>query len=141
MMTTSTATTTATAAQLDAFKYAQKLGWSHFTPLEAVTTSSAARLITHARIRAGLRVLDVACGTGVVAITAARAGARATGLDLTPGLLARARDNARLAEVEVDWHEGDVEQLPFGDAEFDVVVSQYGHMFAPRPEHVAVLAD
>src|SRR5262245_36269172 len=129
-----TTTTTATTAQLDAFKQAQRQGWIHFTPLEAITTSSAARLVAHARIRPGHHVLDVACGTGVVAITAARAGARVTALDLTPELLARARENARVAEVQVDWHEGDVEQLPFPDASFDVVVSQYGHMFAPRPE-------
>jgi SAM-dependent methyltransferase len=81
-----------------------------------------------------MRVLDVACGTGVVAITAARGGAKVTALDLTPELLAVARANARLAGVDIDWHEGDVEQLPFDAAAFDVVVSQYGHMFAPRPD-------
>src|SRR5438477_2758816 len=118
----------------EGFKKVQKEGWAHFAPLEMMTTGPAARLLKHAGIHAGQRVLDVACGTGVVAITAARAGARVTGLDLTPELLARARDNARVAEVEIDWHEGDVEQLPFGDAAFDVVVSQYGHMFAPRPD-------
>jgi SAM-dependent methyltransferase len=127
-------TTTATSVQLDAFKQAQKQSWVYFAPLEAITTASAARLVNHARIRAGQRVLDVACGTGVVAITAARTGAQVTALDLTPELLVRARDNARVAEVDVEWHEGDVEQLPFADAAFDVVVSQYGHMFAPRPE-------
>ena len=79
-------------------------------------------------------VLDVGCGTGVVAVTAARAGARVMGLDLTPELLERARENAQIAEVDIQWHEGDVEQMPFEDAAFDVVVSQYGHMFAPRPD-------
>jgi SAM-dependent methyltransferase len=49
-------------------------------------------------------------------------------------LLAVARDNARTADVQVDWHEGDVESLPFDASAFDVVVSQFGHMFAPRPE-------
>src|SRR5262249_22983460 len=83
---------------------------------------------------AGQRVLDVACGTGVVAITAARAGARVSALDLTPQLLERARENAQLAAVEIDWREGDAEQLPFDDTLFDVVVSQFGHMFAPRPD-------
>ncbi len=116
------------------FKEAQKQGWAHFAPLEAVTTPEAARLVKHARVRAGHRVLDVACGTGVVAITAARLGARVTGLDLTPELLERARENAGIAGVDIDWHEGDAEQLPFGDAAFDVVLSQFGHMFAPRPE-------
>jgi SAM-dependent methyltransferase len=79
-------------------------------------------------------VLDVACGTGVVSVTAARLGARVTGLDLTPELLERARENARIAGVEIDWHEGDVEKLPFGDATFDFVLSEFGHIFAPRPE-------
>src|SRR5205814_10076032 len=45
-----------------------------------------------------------------------------------------ARENANIAKVEVKWHEGDVENLPFDDSSFDVVVSQFGHMFAPRPE-------
>jgi SAM-dependent methyltransferase len=119
---------------LDQFKAAQKAGWAHFAPLQAFTTIAAARLFKHARITAGQRVLDVACGTGVVAVTAARSGARVTGLDLTPELLAVARDNGRIAGVEIDWHEGDVEALPFDAATFDVVVSQFGHMFAPRPE-------
>lgn len=116
------------------FKENQKQGWAHFTPLETFTTPSAARLTRHARIAAGQRVLDVACGTGVVAITAARAGATVSALDLTPQLLEHARENAKLAGVEIDWREGDAEQLPFGDRAFDVVLSQYGHMFAPRPE-------
>jgi SAM-dependent methyltransferase len=119
---------------LDQFKAAQKAGWAHFAPLQAFTTIAAAQLVKHARIASGQRVLDVACGTGVVAITAARAGARVTGLDLTPELLAVARDNARTAAVDIDWHEGDVEALPFPDAGFDVVVSQFGHMFGPRPD-------
>ena len=116
------------------FKEDQKQGWSRFAPLEALTTPAAARLVKHAGVGAGQRVLDVACGTGPVAITAARLGAHATGLDLTPELLERARENAGIADVDIDWHEGDVEQLPFPDAVFDVVLSQFGHMFAPRPE-------
>ena len=119
---------------LDRFKAAQRAGWAHFAPLQAMTTEPAARLVKFAGIKPGQRVLDVACGTGVVAVTAARAGAQVTGLDLTPELIAVARENARLAAVSVDWHEGDVEKLPFDAESFDVVVSQYGHMFAPRPE-------
>jgi SAM-dependent methyltransferase len=79
-------------------------------------------------------VLDVGCGTGVVAITAARLGARVTGVDLTPQLLTRARENAGVGLVEVEWREADVEELPFGDEQFDVVLSQFAHMFAPRPD-------
>ncbi len=81
-----------------------------------------------------MKVLDVASETGVVAITVARAGAMVTALDLTPQLLERAKGNARIAQVQVEWHEGDVEQLPFPDAELDAVLSQFGHIFPPRPE-------
>jgi SAM-dependent methyltransferase len=118
----------------EAFKAAQKLGWAHFAPLEVFTTSVAAQLVKHAKVRAGQRALDVGCGTGVVAVTAARLGARVTGLDLTPALLERARENSQIAGVGIDWREGDVENLPFDDGAFDVVLSQFGHIFAPRPE-------
>ncbi len=121
----------------DSFKAAQKLGWAYFAPLAELTTPPAAQLVKHARMRAGVRVLDVACGTGVVAVTAARQGGRVTGLDLTPALLERARENSRIAGVEVDWREGDVERLPFDDSSFDVVLSQFGHIFAPRPDVAA----
>src|SRR5467141_3990924 len=116
------------------FKETQKQGWAHFAPLESVTTPTAARLVKFADVQSGQRVLDVACGTGVVAITAARIGANVTGLDLTPELLERARENSRTAGVEIEWREGDVENIPFDDAVFDAVVSHTGHMFAPRPD-------
>jgi SAM-dependent methyltransferase len=79
-------------------------------------------------------MLDVGCGTGVVALTAARLGIDATGVDPTPKLLERARENAELMGVAVEWREGEAEALPFAAGEFDAVVSQFGHMFAPRPE-------
>jgi SAM-dependent methyltransferase len=118
----------------ESFKAAQKQIWPSFAPYEVHTTPTAARLVHRAGVQPGQRVLDVACGTGVVSVTAARLGARVTGLDLTPELLERARDNARIAGVEIEFHEGDVEKLPFGNAAFDVVLSQFGHIFAPRPE-------
>jgi SAM-dependent methyltransferase len=118
----------------DAFKHLQKQGWAYFAPLEMVTTPAAAKLVKFARVAAGRLVLDVCCGTGVVAVTAARKGAHVTGIDFTPELLARAHENSRVAKVTIDWQEGDVEALPFPDNTFDVVLSQFGHMFAPRPE-------
>ncbi|PYM57340.1 MAG: SAM-dependent methyltransferase [Candidatus Rokuibacteriota bacterium] len=116
------------------FKAAQRQAWASFTPFELATSVTAPRLVAFAGVQAGQRVLDVGCGTGVVAITARRRGAQVTGLDLTPELLQRARQNAALAQADVEWHEGDAESLPFGDGAFDVVLSQFGHMFAPRPE-------
>lgn len=116
------------------FKQAQRESWTRFAPIEAITTPAAARLVRYARVGPGVRLLDVGCGTGVVAITSACLGAHVTGLDLTPELLERARENAEVSHVEIEFHEGDVEQLPFGDAEFDMVLSQFAHIFAPRPE-------
>jgi SAM-dependent methyltransferase len=120
--------------KFDSFKAAQKEGWAHFAPYEAHTTPCAAMLVKRAGLRAGQSMLDVACGTGVVSVTAARLGARVTGLDLTPELLERARENALIARLEINWREGDVEKLPFADSSFDVVLSQFGHIFAPQPE-------
>ena len=117
-------------------KQLQKEGWAHFGPLEIMTTPAAARLVRHAAVGSGARVLDVGCGTGVVAITAARLGAHVTGVDLTPKLLERARESSAIAAVVVDWHEGDAEDLPFRDEHFEIVVSQFAHMFAPRPDVV-----
>lgn len=119
---------------LATFKEGQRQAWSVFAPFEMLTGTAAPRLLAHARVAPGAQLLDVGCGTGVVALTAARAGARATGLDLTPELIERARQNASLMKLEVQWKVGDAEQLPFEDAAFDVVVSQFGHMFAPRPD-------
>jgi len=116
------------------FKAAQRAGWAHFGPLAVFTTQCAARLVRFARVKAGKRLLDVGSGTGVVAVTAARLGAAVTGSDLTPELLEQARENAVIAGVDVEWREADVESLPFDDAQFDVVTSQFGHMFAPRPD-------
>src|SRR5579863_1703790 len=118
----------------EAFKTAQKQGWAHFAPLEMVTMMPAAQLVKFSGVKPGQQVLDVACGTGVVSVTAARLGARVTALDLTPELLERAKENGKIAGVTIDWREGDVEHLPFTDAAFDVVLSQFGHIFAPRPE-------
>lgn len=117
----------------EAFKVAQKEGWANFAPLEMLTTVPAARLVRFAGVRSDQLVLDVACGTGVVAITAARTGATVTGLDLTPDLLEQARHNSHIAAMRLRWREGDVEKLPFADGEFDVILSQFGHIFAPRP--------
>jgi SAM-dependent methyltransferase len=110
-------------------KAAQREGWAFFAPIELFTTPAAFKLVRFAGVQPGQRVLDVGCGTGVVAITAARQGATAIGLDLTPALLEKARQNAEMAGVSIEFHEGDVEAVPFKDAVFDVVLSQFGHMF------------
>lgn len=96
-----------------------------------------ARLVRRVGVATGEEVLDLACGTGNTAIPAARAGGDVTGLDLTPRLLEVAERRARAAGVAVDWVEGDAQVMPFDDRRFDVVLSTFGCMFAPRHEMVA----
>ncbi|MFR0359228.1 class I SAM-dependent methyltransferase [Streptomyces sediminimaris] len=90
------------------------------------------RIIACVGVRPGEHVLDVACGSGNAAIRAAQAGGHAVGLDLTPELFHAGRRAAADAGAEVEWVEGDAEELPFDDATFDVLVSVLGAMFAPR---------
>jgi tRNA G10 N-methylase Trm11 len=80
-------------------KTRQRAMWASFAPTAAFTTPVAAHLVEFAEIKLGEIVLDVGTGTGVVAITAARAGASVTGLDLTPDLLDVARENAQVASL------------------------------------------
>lgn len=117
-------------------KAAQREAWSLFLPIENYTIIPAAQLVKFAAVQPGETVLDVACGTGVVAVTAARAGANVRGIDLSPVLIQRAREHANLAAVHIEFLEGDAECLPYPDAAFDVVLSQFGHIFAPRPQAV-----
>ena len=94
-------------------------------------------VVDRAGIEPGMELLDVACGTGNATVPAAKAGARVTGLDFAPGLLEVARERAADAMVEIDFIEGDAQQLPFEDASFDRVVSTFGHMFAPDHRRTA----
>src|SRR5215470_16854965 len=88
-------------------------------------------------IPAGCQLLDVACGSGQVALWAARDGVRVTGVDIAPNLIQRAQARAKAEGLNVRFIEGDAEALPFEDGSFDVVTSLVGAMFAPRPELVA----
>jgi ubiquinone/menaquinone biosynthesis C-methylase UbiE len=94
-------------------------------------------VIERSGMEPGMDVLDVACGTGNATIPAARAGGRVVGLDFSPELLAIARERAADAMVEIEWVEGDAQELPFDDASFDRVISTFGHMFAPDHQRTA----
>jgi SAM-dependent methyltransferase len=95
------------------------------------------RLVAACAIGPGTQVLDVAAGTGNASLPAARLGAHVTASDLTPELLAAGRLRAEAEGLELEWVEGDAEDLPFADGAFDVVMSSIGAMFAP---HHAVAA-
>jgi SAM-dependent methyltransferase len=95
------------------------------------------RLVEACGVSAGQRVLDVAAGTGNVAIRAAEAGAQAVASDLTPENFEAGRREAAARGVELEWVEADAEALPFADGEFDVVTSSFGAIFAPDHHRVA----
>lgn len=96
-----------------------------------------ATLVEACDLRPGLRVLDVAAGSGNAAVPAAATGATVVASDLTPELFTAGRAAAAARGVEIDWVEADAEALPFDDAAFDVVLSCVGAMFAPRHQTVA----
>jgi SAM-dependent methyltransferase len=88
-------------------------------------------------LSSGLGVLDAACGSGNLTIPAARTGARVTGFDIVPSLLDATADWASREQLSIHLDQGTVEELPYADASFDVVLSMFGLMFAGRPDRVA----
>lgn len=94
-------------------------------------------VVAACRISPGQRVLDVAAGTGNVAIRAAQAGAEVVASDITPESLEAGRKEAETLGVALEWVEADAQALPFGDNEFDVVTSSFGAIFAPDHQKVA----
>ena len=95
------------------------------------------RLVEACGIGPGMKVLDVAAGTGNASIPAAQAGANVTASDLTPELFDAGRRRAGTEGVEIEWVEADAEGLPFEDESYDVVISSIGAMFAPHHQDVA----
>jgi ubiquinone/menaquinone biosynthesis C-methylase UbiE len=127
------------APDLEQLKARMKATWmaGDFGQIAAFTAKEAENFIARLGIRPGSKVLDVACGTGNTAIPAAAAGAKVTGVDIATNLVEAARNRAAAENLHIHFQEGDAEDLPFPDHSFDVVLTMYGAMFAPRPEKVA----
>ncbi len=120
-------------------KASMRAAWmaGDFGVVAKTISSGAEAFISRLPNPSGLKALDVACGTGNLAIPLARQGADVTGVDIAPNLLEQARERSHAEGLKVQFDEGDAEQLPYEDASFDLVVSMFGAMFAPRPELVA----
>lgn len=109
--------------------------WSSgdFTRIAAAYLAGAEAFVQRLAIAPGTTVLDVACGSGNLALPAARRGARVTGIDIAPNLVEAARHASKREGLAIDLHEGDAEALPYPDATFEIAISMFGVMFAPRP--------
>jgi ubiquinone/menaquinone biosynthesis C-methylase UbiE len=127
------------APDLTQLKAGMKAVWmaGDFGQIAQITAKEADQFVQRLAVPSGARVLDVACGTGNTAIPAARAGADVTGVDIATNLLEQARKRAAGEQLKIKFQEGDAEELPFPDHSFDVVITMFGAMFAPRPERVA----
>jgi SAM-dependent methyltransferase len=100
-------------------------------------TAGAEDFVNGLGLRPGMKVLDVACGTGNSALPAARLGAIVTGIDIAANLIEQARANAEREGLSAEFAVGDAEDIQFADASFDAVITMFGAMFAPRPDVVA----
>ena len=127
------------AQNLQELKGRMKATWmaGDFGKIAAMNQQWADAFVARLHLQPGMKVLDVACGTGNQSIPAARTGADVTGIDIATNLLDQARARAAAEGLKIHFLEGDAEELPFADATFDVVYSMFGAMFAPRPERVA----
>ena len=131
--------TTTTAPEVDALKTKLKATWSagNYDYFSRYMERGAQTFYERLVVSPGSELLDVGCGSGQLALWAARDGAHVTGVDIAPNLVRRAQARANAEGLNARFLEGDAEALPFEDASFDVVASLIGAMFAPRPELVA----
>lgn len=126
-------------ATLEEIKARQQVVWSSgdYGKIAWLTPPLAEELCEAVELRAGSKILDVATGTGHVALSAARRFCEATGVDFVPSLIEIARRRAEIEGLSVEFREADAENLPFDDDSFDAVLSVVGAMFTPNQERTA----
>jgi SAM-dependent methyltransferase len=128
-----------TIPNLEVVKARQKATWEagDFGRVARTIENVAEEFMARQSLQRGSHVLDVACGTGNLAVLAAGRGCVVSGVDIAGNLIAQARTRAAEEGLRIDFKEGDAEAMPFADGSFDLVVSMFGVMFAPRPDVVA----
>ena len=137
--TTQTRSATTALPNLETIKAKQKATWESgdFGQIARSIETVAEEFMARLPLRRGTEVLDVACGTGNLAIIAALHGCKVSGVDIAANLIAQARTRTAEANLNIDFQEGDAEALPFADKQFDLAVSMFGVMFTPQPDVVA----
>jgi ubiquinone/menaquinone biosynthesis C-methylase UbiE len=131
--------TTTLPPELEVLKTKLKATWTSgdFGRIAKSYAPSAAEFVKRLNLKPGERVLDVACGTGNLAIPAARSRARVIGQDIVPNLLKQGRARAKAEGLTIRFDENDAEALPYDNASFDTVMTMFGAMFTPQPDVVA----
>jgi SAM-dependent methyltransferase len=132
-------TAIATHSDIDTLKAKLRDTWmdGNYDYFSRFMEGSATGFLDRLQIPPGVSLLDVACGSGQLALIAARRGVRVTGIDIASNWIDAARGRAAAEGLEARFDVGDAEDLPYPDGRFDVVATIYGAMFAPRPERAA----
>lgn len=125
--------------EMEALKGKLRATWiaGDFGEIAKSIADGGVEFVERLNLKPGMKVLDVATGTGNLAIPAAKTGADVTGIDIAPNLIDQAIDRAKAEGVEATFEVGDAEALPYEDDTFDVVMTMFGAMFAPRPDVTA----
>ena len=126
-------------SEIDGLKSKLRATWNagDFAEIAKSIEVGAEEFVARLNLNEGTNVLDVACGNGNTAVPAAKAGAEVTGVDIAPYLIEQAIERAAEAGVSAEFDVGDAEDLPYVDASFDLVITMFGAMFAPRPDVTA----
>src|SRR5829696_831896 len=130
---------TAPSPEMETLKSRLKTTWEagDFAQIAKHIESAAEDFIGRLDIQPGMKALDVACGNGNLAVVAAQKGADVTGVDIADNLVESAKKRAESLGLDIKFEQGDAEALPYDDDSFDVVMTMYGAMFAPRPDVTA----
>lgn len=125
--------------EMDSLKSRLKMIWEagDFSEVAKHIETVAEQFVERLDIRPGMRVLDVACGSGNLAIVAALKGAEVSGIDIADNLIESAKMRAAAAGLDIVFEQGDAEAMPYADDSFDIVMTMFGAMFAPRPDVTA----
>jgi ubiquinone/menaquinone biosynthesis C-methylase UbiE len=131
--------TTAASTDMDALKSKLKTVWEagDFSEVAKHIETVAEDFVNRLDIKPGMKVLDVACGSGNLAVIAAQKGATVTGVDIADNLVEAAKQRADKLGLDIKFEQGDAEAMPYEDDTFDVVMTMFGAMFAPRPDVTA----
>jgi ubiquinone/menaquinone biosynthesis C-methylase UbiE len=130
---------TGVSPEMETLKTKLKTTWSagDFSEVAKHIETVAEQFVERLNIQPGMKVLDVACGSGNLAIIAAQKGAEVYGIDIADNLIESAKKRSEAAGLDIKFEVGDAEAMPYEDNSFDLVMTMFGAMFAPRPDVTA----